>query len=86
MEYMQEVNPGEILIFRWKGGSTVEIGRPQTERLDGDIPEEDRGYVWDKSFKVYDKETGKVTIFAEYAAFKAKCLEWVEEQKEADSA
>lgn len=88
MEYMDEVTPGEILIFRLRpSGTSIDIGRPQTDRLDGDIPEDERQYVWDRniSLRDYSEPMGTLTIPRTYEAFKAKCLEWLEDMREADS-
>lgn len=82
MEYM---DPEAGLIFRWNGGTTVDIGRPQTERLDGDIPEEEREYVWDQCFKVYDYATGEIEIPATYEAFRARVDEWIKDSQDADA-
>jgi hypothetical protein len=81
MEYMGEVEPGVVLIFRLTEGATnIEVGRPQTPRLDGDIPEEERQYVWDRNIGVYDPATGKRTV-ENYEQFKAKIEEWIDDEK-----
>lgn len=67
MEYMSdEITPGETLIFRWSGGSMIEIGRPENEE-----------YIWDQCINVYDHATGKIRIENTYAAFKAEVNEWI---------
>jgi len=83
MEYMDELN-GEILIFRYReGGTTIEVGRPQTERLDGVAPEDERQYVWDRNISVYDYETGKTTIKT-YREFRERVSEWIADEREAE--
>ncbi|MFD5308327.1 hypothetical protein [Streptomyces ardesiacus] len=70
---MHEINPGEVLIFRWReGGTNIDVGRPENEE-----------YIWDRNIRVYDDETGKVLI-STYADFKARIVEWLEDQREAD--
>lgn len=84
MEYMGEVEPGVVLIFRLREGATnIEVGRPQTPRLDGDIPEGERGYVWDRNIGVYDHATGKRTV-TNYEEFRATIEEWIDTEKETE--
>ncbi|MGK5530840.1 hypothetical protein [Streptomyces sp. URMC 129] len=71
MEYMtDEITPGEVLIFRWSGGTRIEIGRPEGEE-----------YVWDQCIGVYDHATGEKTIPATYEAFRAKVDEWIADNR-----
>lgn len=81
MECTGEVESGVVLLFRLKeGGTNIEVGRPQTPRLDGAIPEEERQYVWDRNIGVYDHATGKRTV-ENYEQFRAKVAEWIDEEK-----
>ncbi|MFJ1700448.1 hypothetical protein ACIOHC_36255 [Streptomyces sp. NPDC088252] len=56
------------LIFKWSGGSCIEVGRYE------DFAER---RVWDQSIGVYDHASGKITLESTYEAFKAKCKEWI---------
>jgi len=74
MEYMHEISPGEILIFRWReNGTTIEVGRPENEE-----------YTWDQSISVYDHATGKRTIET-YEDFRARIDGWLKDQQEMDN-
>jgi hypothetical protein len=56
------------LIFKWSGGSNIDVGRydPVTEERH-----------WDQNIGVRDLETGENTLEPTYEAFKEKCAEWV---------
>ncbi|MFD4858377.1 hypothetical protein [Streptomyces atratus] len=56
------------LIFKWSGGTSIEVGRYEdfSERR-----------VWDQSVGVYDHASGKITLEPTYEAFVAKCKEWI---------
>lgn len=56
------------LIFKWSGGTSIDVGRhdPVTEERS-----------WDLCIGVYDHAMGKITLPPTYEAFKAKCEEWI---------
>ncbi|MFH9606903.1 hypothetical protein [Streptomyces sp. NPDC017448] len=55
------------LIFKWSGGSSIEVGRYEdfSERR-----------VWDQSVGVYDHASGTITI-SDYAGFRDKIQQWI---------
>ncbi len=59
------------LIFKWRQGSrNIEVGR-LAEYLDGSA------VLFDQNINLYDYATGTVQQLPDYAAFKARCLEWL---------
>lgn len=77
MEYMtDELEPGSVLIFRWSGGTQIEIGRPGND-------DAGEGYIWDQSISVYDHATGRIEIEPTYEAFRARVDEWVKDSRDA---
>ncbi|WP_395759462.1 hypothetical protein OIE82_27050 [Streptomyces althioticus] len=83
MMHMEYLDSESGLIFQWESRTQIKVGRPWEDRLDGGAPEGERPYQWSYNISVYDHETGKVTIPTEYEAFKARCLEWLEDMREA---
>ncbi|MFE6739849.1 hypothetical protein [Streptomyces tubercidicus] len=55
------------LMFRWSGGTQIEVGRYD------DVIEQ---RLWDRSIGVYDHATGKIQI-GSYEGFRSRVKEWI---------
>lgn len=58
------------LMFRWSGGSQIEVGRSE---------EGSQHLIWDLSIGVYDHATGKIVI-SNYEEFRSKIKGWILDQ------
>jgi hypothetical protein len=72
MEWLHEPTN---LLFKWPPGSrNIEVGR-LAEYKDG------RARLFDQNVNLYDYATGRVEIEPTYEAFKARCLEWLQDSE-----
>lgn len=85
MSAMEYVDPETGYMFVWRGGTKIDVGMPWANRLHGEVPEGvDMPYQFFANISVYDPETGKMTIPPTYEAFKARVLEWIQDEREAN--